>query len=126
MRAHPIRAPGGRPARDHESRRPASKVIAAAAIGHLLAACAANLMNPQVPPPGPPSYQEGYLDGCRSGFAVAPRVGTETDYQKDEARYAGDVEYRRGWETGLNACYEEEQRHPKMCGPGPELLSCGR
>lgn len=105
---------------------PAPKVFGAAGMGLLLIACASNLANPKIPPPGPPGYQEGYLDGCRSGFAVAPRTGAETDYQRNEARYASDGEYRQGWEAGLKACYEEERQHPKMCGPGPELLSCGR
>jgi hypothetical protein len=105
---------------------PPPKAVGAAGIGLLLIACANNLVNPEIPPPGAPAYKEGYLDGCASGFAVAPRVGAETDCRRDETRYASDGEYRRGWETGLNACYAEEQRHPKMCGPGPELLSCGR
>ena len=105
---------------------PAPKAAIVACIGLSLTACTGHLQNPEIPPPGPPVYQEGYLDGCASGFAVAPRAGTETDYRRDEARYANDGDYRRGWENGLNACYEEERRHPKMCGPGPELLSCGR
>ena len=105
---------------------PAPKVLGPAGMGLLLIACGSNLTNPEIPPPGSPGYQEGYLDGCARGFAVAPRAGAEIEYRQDEARYASDEEYRRGWETGLKACYEEERRHPKMCGPGPELLSCGR
>lgn len=105
---------------------PDPKAVGAAGIALLLVACASNLANPEIPPPGSPAYKEGYLDGCASGFAVAPRVGAEADYRQDEAQYASDGEYRRGWETGLNACYAEEKRRPKMCGPGPELLSCGR
>lgn len=79
----------------------------------LVAACATDLRNPQVPPPGSESFVEGYLNGCPSGFADAGREGAEQSYVKDAKRYATEPDYRSGWDAGHLACYEEERRHPK-------------
>ena len=81
-----------------------------------LCACSRNLVNPQVPPPGSPAFEEGYLNGCASGFASADRPGYSASWRKDEARYGGEADYRRGWDAGLTACYEEQWRHPKTGG----------
>ena len=90
----------------------------------LLAACASGLVNPEAPPAGTPAFQDGYLHGCSSGFQDARREGFVTGYYKDPGRYSSEDEYRRGWDEGHRRCYEEEIRHPRMCGPGPETLSC--
>ncbi len=82
----------------------------------ILCACSRNLVNPQVPPPGSPAFEEGYLNGCDSGFASADRDGYSTSFRKDEMRYGSEVDYRRGWDAGLTACYEEQLRHPKSVG----------
>ena len=79
-----------------------------------LSACSRNLVNPAIPPPGNPAFEEGYLNGCDSGFASAIRPGFSTKWSKDEARYGGDADYRRGWDAGLTACYEEQLRHPRV------------
>jgi hypothetical protein len=81
-----------------------------------LGACDTTLVNPQVPPPGSESYRDGYLNGCSSGFADAGRDGYQTDYYKDESRYANEPDYRKGWNEGHVACYEEDIRHPKRVG----------
>lgn len=80
------------------------------------AACTPGLVNPQIPPPGSSALQDGYLAGCPSGFTDAGRDGYQQDYRKDAARYAGDADYRQGWDQGHGACYEEEKRHPKIIG----------
>lgn len=82
----------------------------------LLGACTANLVNPEIPPPGSAGFRQGYLDGCRSGFADAGRDGYETNYRRDDARFAADADYRDGWLKGHHACYEEQLREPKTLG----------
>ncbi len=82
----------------------------------ILGACSQHLVNPQIPPPGSPAFEEGYLEGCDSGFASADRPGYSASWRKDEARYGSEADYRRGWDAGLAACYEEQLRHPKMGG----------
>jgi hypothetical protein len=82
----------------------------------ILCGCSRNLVNPQIPPPGSPAFEEGYLEGCDSGFASADRPGYTASWRKDEARYGGEPDYRRGWDAGLAACYEEQWRHPKTIG----------
>jgi hypothetical protein len=82
----------------------------------LLSACDTTLVNPQVPPPGSESYQDGYLNGCPSGFADAGRDGYETSYFKDNTRFANEPDYRKGWNEGYAACFEEDRRYPKRLG----------
>ena len=84
----------------------------------LVCACTTGLVNPQVPPPGSPIFQDGYLNGCTSGFSDAGRDGYETDYFRDDVRYASEGDYRKGWDDGYGACFEEEKRTPKMLPPG--------
>ena len=90
------------------------RITKAVAAVVLMNACATNMVNPQVPPPGSESFKVGYLNGCASGFKDARREGYELNYIKDEKRYASDGDYRGGWDKGHTACYEEEIRHPKM------------
>ena len=86
-------------------------IVSFAAFG---CACTSGLVNPQVPPPGTPAFQEGYLHGCTSGFSDAGRDGYQTSYVKNEKRYVSEDDYRNGWDKGHAACYEEERRHPRM------------
>ena len=57
--------------------------------------------NAEPPPPPinlsgfPLPYRQGYADGCAS------IAGTE---RKDAARFAGDPNYRTGWQDGLALC----------------------
>ncbi len=57
--------------------------------------------NAEPPPPAfnlsgfPLPYRQGYADGCASA------AGTE---RKDAARFAGDPNYRTGWQDGLGLC----------------------
>ena len=95
-----------------------SRRLGIISIGGLLVACAGDLVNPQVPPPGTPAFRDGYVDGCPSGFRDAGRDGYEQDYRKDITRYGRDPEYKQGWDQGYAACFEEEKRHPKVLGAG--------
>jgi hypothetical protein len=79
----------------------------------LVCACTPGMVNPEVPPPGSPTFQDGYLNGCASGFSDAGRPGYQTSYVKDEKRYASDADYRKGWDDGYHACFEEQTRTPK-------------
>lgn len=99
-------------------------LLAAAVLSLLLAACNTALVNPEVPPHGPAAYEDGYLHGCASGFTDARRAGYQNAYRKDATRYALEPDYRAGWDEGHRLCFEEEEREPRMCGPGPETLSC--
>lgn len=83
-----------------------------------LGACTTGLVNPQIPPPGSPAFEEGYLHGCYSGFADAGRDGYQQDYRKDAVRYRREPDYKQGWDQGYAACFEEEKRHPKVLGAG--------
>ena len=80
-------------------------------------ACDATLVNPRVPPPGSsPAFEDGYIDGCLTGFSDAGRDGYELSGQKDARRFVDDAEYRGGFQQGYGACFEEEKRHPRILG----------
>lgn len=53
----------------------------------------------------PPSYIQGYLDGCSSGR----RMGGDKRfaYKKDEARASVEALYERGWQEGNICCKNE-------------------
>lgn len=84
-----------------------------------LATSADALVNPQVPPPGgSPAFDEGYVDGCLTGFQDAGRDGYQQAGRKDQARYLSAADYRAGYDQGYQACFEEERRNPKLIGGG--------
>jgi len=83
---------------------------AAAALG----ACTP-VANPRVPPPGsPPMFAMAYLNGCRQGAADANPTGVLALSPRDPKLYAGNPEYKQGWDQGHAACYEDELRAPVM------------
>ena len=69
----------------------------------LMAGCA-SLEQPQPPPAAarvnltgfPPSFKDGYADGCESASAHRQR--------RHEARYKNEDDYKRGWNDGFSAC----------------------
>lgn len=93
-----------------------SLAVPALGLAGILCGCSSNLVNPQIPPAGSPAFEDGYLDGCQSGFSSADRPGYSASWRKDDARFGGDADYRQGWNAGLKACYEEQLRHPKSIG----------
>lgn len=72
----------------------------------ILAACRATI------PAGPPAYQDGYRDGCNSGYADAFRPHHEQAYRVDRARFDSDADYKRGWQEAYAKCYQEERDFP--------------
>lgn len=88
-----------------------------AGVAVLLAACAENPVNPRLPPPdSSPGFKFGYLYGCREGATDANPSAYHRLYERDDQRYAVDPEYRKGWDQGVKACYEDELRAPRMGG----------
>jgi len=97
-----------------EIRRLAFGTLLSACIG-LFSACDATLVNPEVPPPGSsPAFSDGWVDGCLSGFADAGREGYEHSAYKNETRFTTDPEYSSGFQKAYAACFEEQQREPRM------------
>lgn len=85
----------------------------------LLAACASNPVNPRLPPlDSSADFKLGYLHGCREGAADANPGAYSHVYHQYDQRYAADLEYKKGWDQGLKACYEDELRAPRMGGFG--------
>jgi hypothetical protein len=82
------------------------------ALAMLLDGGAGAMSNPNMPPPGNDAFQIGYHQGCVTGYGDAGRPGYEASYVKDAQRYAGDADYRAGWDAGHMACYEYENDHP--------------
>ncbi|MFI5022937.1 MAG: hypothetical protein ACHQRJ_14970 [Alphaproteobacteria bacterium] len=83
------------------------------------AAVSLGLTNPQLPPPGQsPVFDDGYVDGCRTGFQDAGRDGYQTAGHKDDTRYLREVDYKAGYDQGFNACFQEEKAHPKIKSDG--------
>lgn len=50
----------------------------------------------------PPGYQDGFMNGCGSGFQQGGDEGYL--YFKDLRRYESDEQYRKGWQDGLEKC----------------------
>lgn len=94
------------------------RLFAAAAL--LLAGWGGDIVNPNVPPQGSSnSFQLGYRQGCVTGYRDAGRDGFQALYVKDERLYAGDQDYRAGWDAGHKSCYEYESDHPHAGGIRP-------
>ncbi|NIO43314.1 MAG: hypothetical protein GTO41_26075 [Burkholderiales bacterium] len=77
------------------------KYILLAATATLLTGCATpqtQVDEPQVNLAGyPPTFREGYLDGCNSAQQKNQPV-------KDEERYKSDSMYAAGWRDGFDIC----------------------
>ena len=78
----------------------------------ILAACATGTSRA---PAGPLEYQQGYAEGCDSGYVAAGHPYYR--FTKDPVRYGSDSLYAQGWNDGFMVCkggYESTQR---MLGP---------
>ena len=60
-------------------------------------------------PEGPPSFRQGYVDGCYSGIHHANHW-LYYEPRKNQQRFISDPDYRRGWEQAVEFCYQEEIR----------------
>lgn len=69
----------------------------------LLTACSIR-QTPNLIPPGPAIFQEGYADGCDSGTHEAgdPWVS----YQRKWEAYKTSADYKQGWDEGHHACFQ--------------------
>jgi hypothetical protein len=82
----------------------------------VLAACnLAPTSNPRVPPAGSSDlFSQAYLNGCRQGAQDANPTGVLAITPRDDKQYASAIEYKKGWDQGHAACYEDERRAPVM------------
>lgn len=76
------------------------RVLAAAAVLALAACSTTHADNPNPPANVNLSgyslaFRQGYADGCASNSGRQ---------QQDAKRYAGDADYRQGWQDGLAIC----------------------
>ena len=88
-----------------------SLALGAAAV---LAACGP-AANPRVPPAGSSElFAQAYLIGCRQGAQDANPTGVLAITPRDDKAYAAGGDYKKGWDQGHAACYEDELRAPVM------------
>ena len=64
-----------------------------------LTACQTSVANV---PDGPPSYRQGFAEGCDSGYVAAGHPYYQ--FKKDPTRYAQDSMYSQGWNDGFATC----------------------
>lgn len=50
----------------------------------------------------PPTYQEGYVDGCSSGYRAA--LNPYFQFRKNALRFDSDSMYKQGWGDGYGVC----------------------
>lgn len=53
-------------------------------------------------PHGPPTYQEGFMAGCDSGYSAASHPYYK--WHKDVERFNSDKLYMQGWNDGFATC----------------------
>ena len=57
------------------------------------------------PPPGPPIYQQGFRDGCESGFSGYGASGTKLFYKwKQDPELAANKVYYQIWKDAYAYC----------------------
>ena len=66
----------------------------------LLAGCSLPMMERS------PEYELGYSDGCSNALAQGP--GAPRDPRRNEALYANNDDYRRGWTSGNAQCRQPQ------------------
>ncbi|MGE0094463.1 MAG: hypothetical protein AB7M05_09250 [Alphaproteobacteria bacterium] len=89
-------------------------IVACALIAAVLAGCGSKITG--WAPPGPPSFQAGYKDGCWTGWGVAGKPGFGSVYYKNDGQYLSDPEYKKGWDQGQLECYQQQMSSPQMGG----------
>ncbi|MGH6954436.1 MAG: hypothetical protein ACREGL_09655 [Alphaproteobacteria bacterium] len=53
------------------------------------------------------SYRDGHQNGCQHGRQYA---GGAPAVDRNEGRFAAEVDYAAGWKAGLAECYEKYRR----------------
>jgi hypothetical protein len=110
---------GSKMANSKRSRAGLLSVTLAAALAVALAACVGNpnVSSPWLAPAGSSlAFQDGFVDGCRTGYADAGRDGMELAGRKDGPRYGREADYKAGFDNAYHGCFEDEKLHPKMRG----------
>jgi hypothetical protein len=59
-------------------------------------------------------FDDGYVDGCRTGLQDAGRDGFQEAGHRDDSRYVREADYKVGYDQGYGACFQEERLHPKI------------
>ena len=79
-----------------------TKFIASLLMTILCSACAGNAYDIERDiADQPPMFQQGYRDGCESGYEAA---GNETsEFKRGEAYFSEDL-YKQGWDEGFTTC----------------------
>lgn len=77
------------------------KTIVAVIVITLLAGCANRAYQQQVASQ-PPSYTNGYEEGCGSGYSAAGNPWYH--FSKNVQRFGVDSMYAQGWTDGYNVC----------------------
>jgi hypothetical protein len=92
-----------------------ASVAALMALALLLASCGDDKpkVDPRVPPAGSAAFKQGYTAGCAIGVQDADnpgqRLGAAQGGKAGEAeRYAKDLDFKKGWDQGYFACYDDE------------------
>ena len=94
----------------------------------LLALTACNIMSPNAilpgpffgrdfPPPGPPNYQQGMIDGCRTalGAVGSGPYGTfiHAGFHQDVDKALNDPVYYKAWKDAYFYCKYEHDKAPE-------------
>ena len=70
-------------------------------------------VDPRVPPAGNAAFKQGYTVGCAIGVQDADNPGQRLGAAQggkagDAERYAKDLDFKKGWDQGYFACYDDE------------------
>lgn len=70
----------------------------------LLTSCATDMqqVNREIGASQPPSYKEGYKDGCDSGYVAGGHPYYR--FRKNVSRFNSDEIYKQGWNDGFSVC----------------------
>ncbi len=62
----------------------------------------------------PAAYQDGYEDGCNSGFVAAGSL--RHNFRQAEPRFKKEDDYRQGWMDAYGACKKSLREHCRQAG----------
>jgi hypothetical protein len=115
----PVKMPNARWWRLDWAMRTTTSVAAVVSLGM----CTGPSVEGPSPDERPPTYADGYRDGCESAKHAAG--WPLTLHGRDNSRYENDPQYRQGYDSGYNNC-EIEYRRPRIgAGTGRGGLGIG-
>ena len=85
------------------------------ALSGLLAACGT-----YAPEGSTPQFAHAYTNGCQNGYEQGGRTN-HTAEERDELLYAGNPEYRHGWDAGFQECFTRAISNPYGEGGGGDM-----